>query len=430
MENIKTYKFGGAVLSTLAGFRNMLKIIRESSDSKIILVVSAFSKSTRTLKEAGIIAAEGDNRKAEKIIDNLAEEYLFFAKNLISDISMANKIEKDINNTKTEILNLIRGISIVSEITPRTLDLLMSFGEKLSLNIAYNYLKINGVSIDKADSSRIIKTNSKFGNAVPNLKASGENIQRYVSPLFEEYNVIITQGFVASDFDNEITTMGLESSNLTAAIYSKFLNCDEIVLFTDVDGLRSSDPKENESTKLLNTLSYSQAYLLGINGLKLIFPRMVRLAEKSNIIIKIKSGLSNSEEETVISKLRNEENIAVKISGGLKYVLKINLNQNSDYFVHCDKSIRFPKFLLKKLRKRTDINFNTNITKFKITALQSGYAVLEFEEKVNIRGIKECEKITFVHINSDNYDYDYEKYSAILIVSDGSTCSIYNLNKL
>ncbi len=385
MNNIKIYKFGGAVLNSLNGFRNMLKILQEQQSDKLLLVVSAFAKSTRELRKAGEQASLGRLATAEEVIEKLILEYLYFAENLINDATLLNLIKAEIENAHCEIKKLLRGIAIVRELTPRTLDLLMSYGEKLSLLIAYHYLKINGINIASIDSSQVIKTNSNFGKASPNYPITANNVAKQILPLFDEYSTVVTQGFVASDSNNEITTMGIESSNLSAAIYAQYLECKEIILFTDVDGIRNADPKLQNDTSLVKQLSYRQAYLLGLNGIKLIFPQMVKLAKRAGIKIIIKSGISESSDKTIISTEKNNDDISITINKGEKYLYQCYLPRHLN-------SNRFMQRYFYKKHNLKDLGFQ-------IISAEDSYCIVELLDKEAIKGAIQCEKISIISLN-------------------------------
>jgi len=397
LNKIKILKFGGAVLSNLEGFKNMLNIIKAYSNVKVMLVISAIAKSTSNLRLAGTLASNGKLKESQEIIDKLINEYIYFVENLIIDEKYRLENINEIISAKVEIYNLLKGINITQECTPRTYDLLMSYGEKMTLLIAHKFLKVNGINIEKIDSTGIIKTNSKYGNASPLMEITNSNIQNHILPKFKEFDFIIAQGFVASDLKNEITTMGIESSNLSAAIYSKCLNCNEIIIFTDVDGIRTADPKTNKITNLIEKLSYKQAFLIGQNGLKLIYPRMITFAQKAKIKVRIKSGLNNSISETIISEEKEIKPFNISIENGTKFLLKININNSNNRAMLSATKIQLA--ISKYLAEKIEPQFI-----FKIIAIENSYCLIELPDYNpdynNIKEIKECNKITTIDFNS------------------------------
>lgn len=404
MENLRIFKFGGAALSHLSAFDNMLNTLKaKQEESKILLVVSAFSKTTKKLRLSAEVAETGNQSKAEDIIDEIAGEYKSYAEKLISEKALQNTIIQQIEEAKSELFSLIRGVSIVKELTARTLDLIMSYGEKLSLLIAFHFIKINSINSAFIDSSNIIITNSNFGQAYPLLSETEKNINEKVIPLFDKHEVVITQGFVAANAEGVITTMGIESSNLTAALYAKYLKCREIIIFTDVNGIRTADPKANPNTQLINRLSYKQAYLLGKCGLKLIFSKMIRLAAAEDMKVIIKSGIESSAEETVISSEANDLPICVTINNGETNLIKVPFSAKDVFFTirngKMATSSQYSKAVKRAISKAQIGKIDK--AKFRVIALEDAFMMIELAGNANIEASKctKCEKNTKVYFN-------------------------------
>lgn len=324
-------KFGGAVLNSISGFSKMLEIVKSNTDTQCLLVISAFSKSTRDLKMAAQTAEMGDLITAKNISDKLYDEYCSFAKILLRNSNNLEILIEQYNTSFENLNDLLKGISITNELTDRTLDAIMSYGETLSLLTAYHYLQCNGINIAELNSIQVIITDDNYGAARPILSICQDNIKTKALPLFETHNIVLTQGFVASNRNGEITTMGIESSNLTAAIYAKFLNADSFVIYTDVEGIRSADPRLNSSTDIVGNLSYDQAYLLGVNGLKLIFPDMIELIRDTGIEIQIMSAYSESGECTIISHKSSDNNSIIIIEHDDYKLIKVKFRSNDEY---------------------------------------------------------------------------------------------------
>lgn len=404
MENLRILKFGGAALSHLSAFANMLNTLKnKQGESKTLLVVSAFSKTTKKLRLSAEVAEAGNLSKAEAIIDAIGGEYISYAAELIPDEKLREGIIQQIEEAKGELFSLLRGVSIVKELTARTLDLIMSYGEKLSLLISYNFLKINEINIAFIDSSNIIITNSNFGQAHPILSETEKNINEKLIPLFDKHDVVITQGFVAASAEGIITTMGIESSNLTAALYAKYLKCKEIIIFTDVNGIRSADPKTNLHTQLINKLSYKQAYLLGKCGLKLIFSKMIRLAAAEDMKVIIKSGIENSAEETVISSEANNLPICVTINNGESKLIKVPFSAKDVLFTIRNGKMAISSQYSKAVKQALSKVYSGKIdkAKYKVIAMEDAFMLMELASSINIEhsAITKCEKTTKVYFN-------------------------------
>ena len=350
---MKVIKFGGAVLNSIDGFGEMLKIVKANSDNKCLLVISAFSKSTRNLKNAAQTAEMGDIASAVQISNELYNEYCNFATILLSNSENLKDLIEQYDTSFENLNDLLKGISITRELTDRTLDAIMSFGETLSLLTAFHYLNCNGIRLIELNSTDVIITDDSFGSARPILDICEDNIKSKAMPLFGEYNIVLTQGFVAANRLGETTTMGIESSNLTAAIYAKYLNAEACIIYTDVEGIRSADPKLYADTVVIPNLSYEQAYLLGVNGLKLIFPDMVELIRESGIEIQIKSAYNQEAEFTVISKRANDAESCIAIEQDDYSMMKVEINSADDYST-------ISAIVASKLRSKNDFIWMSN----------------------------------------------------------------------
>jgi aspartate kinase len=297
-------KFGGSVLQNPEGFQSMLKIIKENEDSKLLIVVSAFAKSTRNLKLAATMAEKSDLTGAVKIIEEFVGEYKDYSSFLFDNKESRKALNQEYDATYNRLKDLLKGISITKELTNRTLDAVLSFGEQISLITAYHYLKDNGVNLVFIDSSNVVVSDDNYGYAKPILEKCSYNIRQIVEPALKNYGIVITQGFVARSEDNEITTMGLESSNLTAALYAAYLDAEELTIWTDVEGIRNRDPKLYDSSSLISCMSYEQAYEASLNGLKIIFPDMMEILKSKSIKLLIKSAYKSNGAYTLISEER------------------------------------------------------------------------------------------------------------------------------
>ncbi len=318
-------KFGGAVLNNPDGFTKMLEIFNNAEDKRILIVISAFAKSTRNLKQAALLAETGNFNLAVEEINKITEEHKMYAKSIISNKDTLRILLADFAASSQKARDLLKGVSITKELTPRTLDAILSIGEQISLSTAYYFLSERGINIAPIDSTNIIVSDTNHGNATPILEKTRENIESILVPALKSYGAVITQGFVSRSTENEITTMGMESSNLTAAIYTSLLDADELVVFTDTAGIRTEDPKSNPETSLIKYLSYKQAYSCSVLGLKLIFPQMIDILEKYNKKLIIKSAFGEKGYSEISNDFHNSDDI-ILIERENVSILKLNIN--------------------------------------------------------------------------------------------------------
>lgn len=390
-------KFGGAVLKSIDGFRRMLEILNNCEDNKILIVISAFAKSTRNLRNAAVTSEKGNLEDAYAQANDFINEYKEYSNQLITKKDSLRVLYSEYEQSAKRLKDLLKGVSITKELTNRTLDAILSFGEQLSLVTAYYYLKDNGINLAFVDSSNVIVSDSNHGKAKPFLSHTEKNIESVIMPALKSYSCVITQGFVAKSIENEITTMGLESSNLSAAIYAVLLKADDFVVWTDVEGIRTEDPKLNTDTSIIRNLSYKQAYNASVCGLKLLFPGMIELLKKNKIPMKINSAFKPYGLNTVVSDEPNRQIDIVKIiRSGLKYI-KIDCCSKQNKTDILNSSTKVPGDLIEQM------------------SANNNYFLLIFEDKCILNYFSEfeymagdCEQISLINhskIYSEMYKY-------------------------
>ncbi len=289
---MKVMKFGGAVLRSRKGFMQMVDILRSQSGVPLLVIISALASSTRDLERAARSAENGAQELAFALCDEIIREHRHF-----SDELLANKTTKDalsffLDECETRLHQLLRGIAITRELTPRTLDIILSYGEMLALHIVRHFLEESGFNLTFVDSSNIMVTNSTHGAATPDSSLTALNVERTLLPAFGRSNIVLTQGFVAKSSTGEITTMGKESSNLTATLLAELLAAEEVIIWTDVEGICTADPKLIPNAQPIPQMNYSQARRAAASGLKLIYSTMIEPSERANIPLVFRSAFA------------------------------------------------------------------------------------------------------------------------------------------
>jgi aspartate kinase len=332
---MEVIKFGGAVLHNLEGFESMSSILKTKEHKAVLVVISALSKTTNLLKKAAYIAEEGNETESGFIIDSIINQHIIIAGGIIKNNKKSKEILGFLLNISQKIKSLLRGVSITCELTPRTLDLILSFGELMALEIANTYLNDCNIDIECIDSTNIIITDSNFGSARPILNEIKLRIDEFILPVIKENKIIITQGFVARNISGEITTMGLESSNLTATIYASLLNAEKVTIWTNVEGFRSADPNIIKDTKLITHLNFNEAYIAAVNGLKLLYPAMLENLKDKNIKIYYRSAIKPDGDFTIIDNENNINEYSIIISKSDLFIIKIlKDNSESNLFIY------------------------------------------------------------------------------------------------
>ena len=275
---MKVLKFGGGCLKDAGAIKKIPSILKQY-DENIIIVISAFGKLTNLLEEIS----------SKKPIDFNQAKILF--KQIMCDLSF-NK--EDITN-------------ILHDVQPRDASLaaILSVGELVSSKILSQYLQNYSMQHVLINAIDVIKTSNKGINAIVNweeTKHASEIIETQMDP--DDKNIILTQGFISSysqDGEHSITCLGREGSDYSAAIFGSIFNADEVILFKDVDGIYSTDPKINNQAKLFSELSYNHAFELFKNGNTVIHSKTIAPLKEKSIPIIIKNFHNIALPGTVIS---------------------------------------------------------------------------------------------------------------------------------
>jgi aspartate kinase len=296
-------KVGGSVLRTRQGFESFLTIVNDTR-KPVLVIVSAFAKATRSLSYVAAVAESGYKRKALALLQDIFDEHKKFTRLIIKDQSAIIELFNSIDGYYIELAQIIEGIAITKELSLRIKDIVLSYGEKLALLIISRYLDSNNMQHLTIDAGDIIVSDEYFGQAKPLERETAKNIEKFLLPALRSKRIVIMQGFVAKSKNGETTTMGIESSNLTAVLMAKLLHLKKITFRTDVCGIRDFDPRIVAGTKLVNRLNYADAFRFGKAGLKLIYPTMIDYAKDSDIELVYMAASCPSGEQTSIQSGR------------------------------------------------------------------------------------------------------------------------------
>ncbi|MCK5562918.1 aspartate kinase, partial [Candidatus Bathyarchaeota archaeon] len=202
-----------------------------------------------------------------------------------------------------ELKNVLTGIIYLGELTPKSKDYVLSFGERLSTLIIWGALRNLGLKTQYFTGKDVgIITDSNFGEARPLPKMTTHQVKQKIEPLLAKGIVPVVTGYIAATQDGEITTLGRGGSDYTATIIATALDADEVWIWTDVDGLMTSDPKIIPSAKIIPELSFQEAIEMAIFGAKAMHPRALEPAMEKNIPVRIRNTFNPEKPGTLIVK--------------------------------------------------------------------------------------------------------------------------------
>lgn len=288
-------KFGGSSVGTSERINNVIKILDQyyiRENKKIAVVFSAFQGVTDKLIEIGKLAYNRNHLyKAE--LEKLKKRHFEISRSL----NPKNDITAKVDSLFSELEELLHGVSLIKELTNRTLDYILSFGERLSNTIISETINNLGSRCDYLDASKLVKTNNDFGNARVDFELTNKNIAAYFKKKKE---IQIITGFIGSTVKDEITTLGRGGSDYTASIFGAALNARAIEIWTDVDGILTADPRKVKNSFPLKSVSYEEAMELSHFGAKVIYPPTMLPALQKKIKIVIKNTFNPGFEGTEI----------------------------------------------------------------------------------------------------------------------------------
>ncbi|MFZ2905436.1 MAG: bifunctional aspartate kinase/homoserine dehydrogenase I [Cyclobacteriaceae bacterium] len=281
---MKILKFGGSSVATPERIKSVIEIVKPYLKEDIALVFSAFGGITDQLIQLSNLAVAG-NPEYKKILEQVEKRHLDAVRELIG-VSSQSGILAQVKIQMNELEDVLHGIFLVKERTPRTLDYIMSFGERLSAYIITEACKDRGLPFEFLDARNVIRTDNQFGNAKVDFEVSNKLIHDH---FLHHADVQVITGFIATSESGETTTLGRSGSDYTAAIFSGALKASALEIWTDVDGLMTADPRLVKKSFTVPQLSYEEAMELSHFGAKVIFPSTMQPAMVHRIPIWVKN---------------------------------------------------------------------------------------------------------------------------------------------
>lgn len=291
---MKVLKFGGTSVGTVDSLRNVKAIVESNSD-RVIVVVSALGGLTDKLIATAKAAAEGSDYTAD--YQAMIDRHHNIIEGIVAE-EFRDEVTAKVDTLLEELGNIYKGVSLIRDLSPRTLDIIVSYGERLSSTIISRI--INGARL--YDSRQFIKTLDQYGKHVLDNDAT----QKLVHQTFDDmdFKVALVPGFISTNAEGDVTNLGRGGSDYTAAILAAALDADVLEIWTDVDGFMTADPRIIKDTYVIDHLSFIEAMELCNFGAKVIYPPTIYPVFHKNIPIYIKNTFNPSAPGTCISEQR------------------------------------------------------------------------------------------------------------------------------
>ncbi|MCG6913087.1 bifunctional aspartate kinase/homoserine dehydrogenase I [bacterium BMS3Abin03] len=319
---MKVLKFGGSSIGDAGRIKNVIEIVKNSiqKNKRIVLIFSAFYQVTDNLLKMSQVASEG-NLDYKELFKKLEEKHISIAKKLLA-VKTQSSILAQLKLHLNELDDVLHGVFLVKEISSRTQDFILSFGERLSTYIISHVLIDQNIACEFLDSRSLLKTDESFGAAKVDFNKTYENICTYFS---KHKKLQVVTGFIGSTYNNETTTLGRGGSDYTASIFAAALNAKEIEIWTDVDGVHTADPRKVKKAFPLKGLTYEEAMELSHFGAKVIHPPTMHPAMDKNIPIRIKNTFNRDFKGTLINGHTDRNNFLIKAISSIDNISLITI---------------------------------------------------------------------------------------------------------
>lgn len=287
-QAMRIMKFGGTSVGSPDRIRGVLRLVSEASAAgRIVVVVSAFGGVTNALIEMSQRAVKGSSEWRSDL-DAMAKRHADVALDLLSLEERAGLL-RQIEQATVDLRDLLHGVSLVRECTPRTLDSIASFGERLSAQVVAAAFRAQGHQADAIDARSLVATDETFGSARVDFEGTNARIREWWK---DATAIPVVTGFIGATKSGETATLGRGGSDYTAAIFGAALDAEAIEIWTDVDGVMSADPRIVPTAFSLESLRYDELMELSHFGAKVVYPPTVHPARAKNIPLVIKNTLN------------------------------------------------------------------------------------------------------------------------------------------
>lgn len=297
---LRVIKFGGTSVGDPERMAATAAIVgQQAAEGHVVVIVSAMARVTESLLRAATAASLRDNDTWNRIGAELKSRHLEVSSALIPAAERP-AIEARLNQELATFAEFCAGFSLVREVPARSLDSLASLGEVMSVTLLAAILRARRLNAEAVDATELIVTDDGFGNAALIFEPSRERIRRRLGPLLDIGSVPVVTGFRAATRDGTCTTLGRGGSDYSATIVGAALPADEILIWTDVDGMMTADPQLVPDARVISELSYREAIELSFFGARVLHPKALELPFRANIPVLIKNGLNPSAAGTAI----------------------------------------------------------------------------------------------------------------------------------
>jgi aspartate kinase len=325
-------KFGGTSVESAAAIARVASIVKQRKDRHPVVVVSAMGKTTNKLLAIAAAAIEGHRDEYIRQLHDLRDYHSREARQVVPLEERAG-LDRFLDEHFQELTELVKGLAVLGELTPRSVDAISSYGERLSSFVVTHAFRHFGVPAVHLDSREVIVTDKRHTQAAPNYPETYRRLAATVPPLAAQ-SVVVMGGFIAATIEGVTTTLGRGGSDFTASIVGAGIGAEEIQIWTDVDGMLTADPTILPGGHRVKTISFAEAAELAYFGAKVLHPATVVPAIEKNIPVLI----LNSRRPDVPGTRITSESVpcanAVKSIACKRKITLVNIHSNRMLMAH------------------------------------------------------------------------------------------------
>lgn len=320
-KQLQVMKFGGTSVGDASCIARVCEIVKDASrEYSLVVVVSAMSGVTNRLIEAATRAEAGERENAALLIDSLRKQHDVALNALIRNADTKKRLTLRIEELLNEATRLCDGTALIRELTPRTLDTVSSLGERLSAPLVAAALAETGVPTEAVEATDLIVTDGYHGAAEPAIERTREKCEARLRPLLKQGIVPVVTGFIGATPEGVLTTLGRGGSDYSATILGAAISADEIIIWTDVNGVLSADPRLVPEARTIPEISYREAAELAYFGAKVLHPKTLRAVIAAEIPVWIRNTFEPKNPGTKITLRGSSFTVGVKALTAIKDV--------------------------------------------------------------------------------------------------------------
>jgi len=315
---LQVMKFGGTSVGNADCIARAAKIIAQGAkEGRCVAVVSAMSGVTNRLIEAAKTAQKGNGGGATAAMEALRAQHETALADLVTSQSERARVKYKLDAVLAEGMRFCEGTALLRELSPRTMDAISSLGERLSAPLVSAAVKELELQSEVVEATELIVTDEFHGGAEPHMERTRDKSQLRILPLLERGIVPVVTGFLGATLGGELTTLGRGGSDYSATILGAALDADEVIIWTDVDGVLSADPRLVAEAQTIPEISYREAAELAYFGAKVLHPKTLRPVVQAGIPVWIRNSFAPEKAGTKITPQ------AQSIGGGVKALTAI-----------------------------------------------------------------------------------------------------------